>query len=101
MLARPSGRTGDAPTLAPLGATRIAADGSVAAIVPARRAVTWQTLDPAGDPVVRERYWVSFAPGEVRSCPACHGINTLSQSGEPTPTNPPLALRELLADWEP
>lgn len=100
VLARPSGATGAAPTLAPSGATRIAADGSFAAIVPARRAVTWQTLDPDGAPVVRERYWVTLAPGEIRSCPACHGINTLSQSGEPTPTNAPLALRELLVGWE-
>lgn len=101
VLARPTGKTSAAPTLAPAGATRIAADGSVAVIVPARRAVTWQTLDPAGSPVVRERYWVTFAPGEVRSCPACHGINSLSQSGEPTPTNPPRALRDLLAGWDP
>src|SRR5262249_12333083 len=34
----------------------VAADGSVAAFVPANRAMTWQLLSPAGVPVVHERY---------------------------------------------
>jgi hypothetical protein len=91
----------------PENTVRVAADGSVAAIVPARRALSWQLIDEAtpGDPaigtdaVVRERYWVTLQPGEVRTCPACHGVNTESQTGDPGPTNPPQALAELIAWW--
>ncbi|HEX3535004.1 MAG TPA: hypothetical protein VHT23_12380 [Gemmatimonadaceae bacterium] len=78
----------------------IASDGSFAALVPARRALTWQTTDGAGTPVVRERYWLTFQPGEVRSCPACHGVNSHDQRGQPAPQNPPEALRTLLRFWK-
>jgi len=81
---------------APEGSVVLAQDGSMAAIVPARRAMTWQLTDPAGNPVVRERYWVSFQPGEIRSCPSCHGTSRTDQLGRPAPTNEPQALTELL-----
>lgn len=81
------------------GAVPIAADGSVAAFVPARRAMTWQLHGPIGG-VVRERNWVSFQAGEIRVCAACHGINTQSQTGDSEPTNPPEALRDLLKAWK-
>jgi hypothetical protein len=84
----------------PAGSVRIAADGSTAAFVPARRALAWQTTDPSGEPVVRERVWVSFQPGEVRVCASCHGVNSRDQAGRTTPTNPPQALRELLTYWK-
>jgi len=32
--------------------------------------------DGAGTPVVRERYWLTFQPGEVRVCAACHGVGS-------------------------
>ena len=80
----------------PVGSVQIADDGSTAAFVPARRAMTWQLTDSAGTPVVRERYWLTFAPGEIRSCTSCHGLNTQDQSGKPTPVNEPLALHKLL-----
>lgn len=38
-------------------------------------ALSWQLTDPQGTPVARERYWVTFQPGEVRVCTSCHGIN--------------------------
>jgi hypothetical protein len=82
------------------GGAEVAPDGSVASFVPARRAMTWQLVDPAGAPVVRERNWVSFAPGEVRACPSCHGVNTADQAGRPAPENPPEALRSLLRAWK-
>lgn len=82
------------------GAVKIASDGSMAAFVPARRALSWQTVDSNGSPVVRERYWVTFQPGEVRVCASCHGVNTADQSGNAPPTNPPLALAQLLAHWK-
>jgi hypothetical protein len=80
----------------PMSSVEVAADGSVAAIVPARRALTWQLTDPNGSSVVRERYWLTFQPGEVRVCAGCHGANSTDQVGRPSPTNPPEALRALL-----
>ncbi|MFZ2452084.1 MAG: hypothetical protein WAW36_16335 [Methylovulum miyakonense] len=81
---------------APKGSVKIANDGSVAMLLPTRRALSWQLTDPQGKFVVRERNWLSMQPGEIRTCPVCHGINTKDQIGQPTPTNKPEALRELL-----
>ena len=83
----------------PLGSVRIAADGSMAAIVPARRALSWQLTDGAGNGVVRERFWLTFQPGEIRVCASCHGVNSLDQAGRGKPTNPPQALADLLSFW--
>ena len=85
---------------APPASVAIAADGSMAAFVPARRAMTWQLTAPDGAPVVRERNWVSFAPGEIRVCASCHGVNTADQAGSAPPENPPEALRTLLEEWK-
>lgn len=85
---------------APTGAVRIAADGSMAAFVPAGRALSWQSTDADGVPVVRERYWLTFQPGEVRVCASCHGINTADHLGNPEPDNVPQALTELLSHWK-
>ncbi len=84
----------------PLASTRVALDGSVAAFVPAHRALSWQTTDGTGTPVVRERYWLTFQPGELRACDGCHGVNSLNQAGEPAATNAPEALRQLLQHWK-
>lgn len=90
----------------PLGASEppasvaIAADGSMAAFVPARRAMTWQLTDDQGAGVVRERYWLTFQPGEVRVCASCHGLSELDQAGQAHPQNPPAALRQLLERWQ-
>lgn len=86
--------------LGPEGSVRIAADGSTAAFVPAKRALTWQTVDPNGEPVVRERVWITMQPGEIRTCGGCHGENSRNQAGEPGPTNAPQALRTLLQHWK-
>jgi len=84
----------------PIGGTEIMSDGSQATFIPANRAVTWQlTGTNNNDMVVRERYWISFRPGEVRTCANCHGINADDQLGRPAPTNAPLALRQLLHFW--
>ncbi|HEV7765442.1 MAG TPA: hypothetical protein VGQ76_10605 [Thermoanaerobaculia bacterium] len=82
------------------GSVKIAADGSAAAFVPAQRAMSWQTTDPHGTPVVRERYWLTFQPGEVRVCHSCHGVNTRDQLGRTPPQNAPEALRALLKVWK-
>ncbi len=80
----------------PLGSVKVESDGSAAAFVPARRALAWQTTDPEGTPVVRERYWLTFQPGEIRACSSCHGVNETDQAGNPPPSNPPEALRTIL-----
>ncbi|MFN8443143.1 MAG: hypothetical protein U0175_20380 [Caldilineaceae bacterium] len=85
---------------APQSSYKIANDGSVAAFVPAQRAMTWQLVDDAGTGIVRERYWVTFQPGEIRMCTSCHGINTVDQAGNSAPTNQPQALLALLQDWK-
>ncbi len=82
------------------GSLAVATDGSAAAFVPARRALSWQLSSPNGTPVVRERYWVTFQPGEVRVCTSCHGLNDQDQAGAATPSNAPKALLELLKKWK-
>ena len=87
---------------APAGSVRIGDDGSVAAIVPAGKAITWDMLanDSAKTSQVKERFWVTFQRGEIRTCANCHGINTTDQTGAGPPTNPPAALAALLAYWK-
>lgn len=84
----------------PASSVAIAADGSVAAFVPALRALTWQLTDGSGAPVVRERNWLTFQPGEIRVCASCHGLSELDQAGHTAPANPPQALANLLAFWK-
>ena len=84
----------------PLASVPIASDGSTAAFVPARRAMSWQLTDPNGVGVVRERYWLTFAAGEIRTCTSCHGINEQTQANGPVPTNTPVALIKLLSYWK-
>jgi hypothetical protein len=85
---------------APPGSVQLAADGSMAAFVPARRAVTWQLTDSAGTGIVRERFWLTFQPGEMRVCTSCHGLNDKNQAGQTHPNNSPQALRQLLQYWQ-
>ncbi len=85
---------------APPASVRIELDGSVAAFVPTRRALSWQTVAPDGEPVVRERYWITFQPGEIRACDGCHGVNAVNQAGEAADTHPPQALLTLLQHWK-
>ncbi|MBK8727679.1 MAG: hypothetical protein IPL96_16990 [Holophagaceae bacterium] len=84
----------------PTGSVKVAADGSMAAFVPSSRALTWQLTDATGKAVVRERNWISFQPGEIRTCVSCHGLNTRSQTGGTVPQNKPEALRQLLTLWK-
>ncbi len=87
-------------TNAPAGGIELMSDGSQATFVPANRAVTWQFTGTTNESLVKERFWVTFRPGEVRTCANCHGINATDQVGRPSPTNAPLALRELLRFWK-
>jgi hypothetical protein len=88
------------PTTGAAGSVNVAADGSVAAFVPANRALSWQTTDAHNTPVVRERYWLTFQAGEVRVCHSCHGVNSRDQLGRTAPQNAPEALRALLRAWK-
>lgn len=90
----------DPATVTQQGSAQIALDGSVAAFVPARRAMSWQLADANHTGVVRERYWLTFQPGEVRVCGSCHGVNTKNQLDQPAPTNTPSALTALLQFWK-
>ncbi|HEX5689154.1 MAG TPA: hypothetical protein VFX76_04095, partial [Roseiflexaceae bacterium] len=84
----------------PAGSVILGPDGSMAAFVPARRAMTWQLTDGGGVGVVRERFWLTFQPGEVRVCASCHGLNERDQAGHAVPTNPPQSLAQLLTHWK-
>jgi hypothetical protein len=88
------------PSTNPAGSVRVATDGSIAAFVPARRGMTWQLSDAGGTGVVRERYWLTFQPGEIRVCKSCHGLNSADQIGRSAPVNQPEALREILRFWK-
>lgn len=83
----------------PAGSVPIFADGSTAAFVPGRRALSWQTTAPNGTPVVRERFWLTVQPGEIRACDGCHGLNRTGQTGQAPATNTPAALVALLQQW--
>lgn len=84
----------------PPASVALAADGSLAAFVPTRRALSWQLTAPNGEGVVRERNWLTFQPGEIRVCASCHGVNDRNQAGQLPPVNPPEALFTLLKDWK-
>ncbi|MDB6059872.1 MAG: hypothetical protein JWO95_3716 [Verrucomicrobiales bacterium] len=86
-------------TNAPIGGTQLMSDGSQATIVPAGRAVTWQLTGVTNESIVKERYWLNFRAGEIRTCANCHGINDKDQAGRSSPTNAPLALRQFLRYW--
>ncbi len=84
----------------PAGSVKIGMDGSMAAFVPAGRALTWQVTSPAGKPVIRERNWLTFAPGEIRTCASCHGVNSNTHNNFAEPVNKPQALRDLMTYWK-
>jgi len=69
----------------------VEADGSAHFVVPADRAIFLQALDENFREIQRERTYVNYAPGEVRSCTGCHGQRNYSPP--PVGPNPPLALR--------
>jgi hypothetical protein len=83
----------------PVASTAVRSDGSVAFYVPTQRALSWQLTAPNGTPVVRERFWITAQPGEVRACDGCHGVNRSSQAGAGAAQNVAVAFRELLAAW--
>ncbi len=55
------------------GVVPVEKDGSAHFLVPARRSIFFQALDENFREIQRERTYVNYAPGEVRSCGGCHG----------------------------
>jgi hypothetical protein len=92
----PTAMTYNPPTTGSQGSANIHPDGSVAMVVPAKRALSWQLTDENNKGIVRERLWISTRAGEIRTCTSCHGESTLNQAGHTSPTNAPQALTTLL-----
>ncbi len=55
------------------GVVPVEADGSAHFVVPAGRSIFFQALDGDFRELQRERTYVNYAAGEVRSCNGCHG----------------------------
>ncbi len=55
------------------GVVPVEKDGSAQFLVPANRSIFFQALDENFREIQRERTYVNYAPGEVRSCTGCHG----------------------------
>jgi hypothetical protein len=55
------------------GVVPVESDGSAHFLVPAYRAIFFQALDENFREVQRERTYVNYVAGEVRSCTGCHG----------------------------
>ena len=55
------------------GVVPVEQDGSAHFVVPAHRSIFFQALDSNFREVQRERTYVNYAAGEVRSCGGCHG----------------------------
>ena len=55
------------------GVVPVEKDGSAHFVVPANRSIFFQALDENYREIQRERTYVNYAPGEVRSCTGCHG----------------------------
>ena len=72
------------------GVVPVEKDGSAHFLVPADRSIFFQALDEDFREIQRERTYVNYRPGEVRSCTGCHGQGTRTASSIESPT--PLAL---------
>ena len=62
------------------GVVPVEKDGSAHFVVPANRAIFFQALDENFREIQRERTYVNYVPGEVRSCTGCHGHSNRSAS---------------------
>jgi len=66
-------------------------DGSAYFVVPAGRNIFYQALDENYREIQRERTYVNYAPGELRSCTGCHAQS--ASSGAKRALASPLALK--------
>jgi hypothetical protein len=81
------------------GVVPVEEDGSAYFEVPAGRNVFFQALDKDFREIQRERTYVNYQPGEVRSCTGCHGDSGRSVPGIGAET--PLALRRRPSEPQP
>jgi len=72
------------------GVVPVEEDGSAHFVVPANRSIFYQALDENFREIQRERTYVNYAAGEVRSCTGCHGQSNRTARAEALAT--PLAL---------
>jgi len=72
------------------GVVPVEKDGSAHFLVPANRSIFYQALDENFRELQRERTYLNYAPGEVRSCTGCHGQSHRTPS--PGRSATPLAL---------
>ena len=72
------------------GVVPVESDGSAYFVVPTRRNIFFQALDENFREVQRERTYVNYQPGEVRSCNGCHA--QASHATPPVLSKKPLAL---------
>ncbi|MHB8898710.1 MAG: HzsA-related protein [Thermoguttaceae bacterium] len=73
------------------GVVPVEADGSACFEIPADRSIFFQALDENFREIQRERTYVNYRPGEVRSCNGCHG--EAGHSVSPADSSTPLALQ--------
>jgi len=73
------------------GVVPVEADGSASFEVPADRNIFLQALDKDFREIQRERTYVNYKPGEVRSCEGCHGGPASRVA--PVATSKPLAMK--------
>jgi cytochrome c553 len=73
------------------GVVPVEPDGSAHFVAPANRGIFFQALDANFREVQRERTYVNYAPGEMRSCTGCHGQSHRTPTPDTTPSL--LALR--------
>ena len=73
------------------GVVPVEPDGSAHFKVPANRSIFFQALDKDFRELQRERTYVNYRPGEVRSCIGCHGRNNHTTDSVASQT--PAALR--------
>lgn len=81
------------------GVVPVEADGSAYFKVPANRSIFYQALDENFRELQRERTYVNYRPGEVRSCIGCHGRS--HRTTEAIATQTPLALRRAPSEPQP
>jgi hypothetical protein len=75
------------------GIVPVCEDGSAHFVVPADRNISFQVLDENFMEIQRERTYVNYRPGEVRSCIGCH--ETPDNSPKTRQMNVPMALKRL------
>ncbi len=73
------------------GVAPVESDGSACFEVPADRNIFLQALDADFRELQRERTYVNYKPGEIRSCTGCHGDS--GRSVPPASTAKPIALQ--------